>query len=105
MKISDMKYQIFETFDSLNSILHIFNFNEDTDIGYKISYITSYMPYKISYMPYKSLSKLDILYCMSDILYHILYFRYLFCTMNSKTACHRFSILESLINIEMKVSH
>ena len=76
-----------------------------SDIEYKISYITSYMPYKISYMPYKSLFKLDILYYMSDILYHILYFRYLFRTMNSKTACHRFNMLDYLINIEMKVSH
>ena len=25
--------------------------------------------------------------------------------MNSKTACHRFNILDSLINIKMKVSH
>ena len=71
----------------------------------KISDIESYMPYKISYMPYKSLFKLDILYYMSDILYQLLYLRYLFCTMNSKTACHRFDILDSLINIVMKVSH
>ena len=56
-------------------------------------------------MPYKSLFKLDILFNLSDILYQILYLRYRFCTMNSKTACHRFNILDSLINIKMKVSH
>ena len=56
-------------------------------------------------MPYKSLFKLDILHNMSDILYQILHLRYLFCTINSKTACHRFNILDSLINIEVKVSH
>ena len=55
-------------------------------------------------MPYKSLFKLDILYNMSDILYQILYLSYLFCKMNSKTACHRFNIFDSLIYIEMKVS-
>ena len=74
-----------------------------SDIEYKISYITSYMPYKISYMPYKSLFKLDILsvrYFISDIIFKIS-----FCTMKSKTACHRFNILDSLINIEMKVSN
>ena len=54
-----------------------------SDIESKISYITSYMPYKISYMPYKSLSELDILHYMSDIVYRILYLSYLFFIMNS----------------------
>ena len=73
-----------------------------SDKEYKIFYITSYMPHKVSYMPYKSLFKLDILYVrylISDIILKIS-----FCTMNSKTVCHRFNIKDSLINIERKVS-